>query len=111
MQQMADTPEPTDAKTLLDLVKHFTTLNTGTIVIAATVFDKFHNPALGRHLFVWAFVFLICSLTSCVALLMAPERILLRRNRLLYRWVGISFVLGILFLWFFTFSNLNTAIK
>jgi len=103
--------EPNDAKTRIELVKHFTTLNTGTIVIAATLFDKFNHPFFRRRLLVWSFVFLINSLTSSVALLMAPDRITLPRNRRLYIWVGVSFVLGILFLWFFTFFNLQAGIS
>ena len=102
-----DKPEHDDAKTRIELAKHFTTLSTGTIVLAATLFDKFSHPFLGRQLFVWSFVCLINSLTGGVALLMAPERITRRRNVLLYRWVGISFVLGILLLYYFAYTNLK----
>jgi|HubBroStandDraft_6_1064221.scaffolds.fasta_scaffold546610_2 hypothetical protein len=95
-------------RTRIDLLKHFTTLNAGTIVTASALFEKLGRPFYGRRALVLAFLFLFMSPMLCIASLMKHEH--LGRDRAcsaVFQLVGYLFISGIGCLAVFSVSNLQ----
>jgi hypothetical protein len=83
-------------RTVLDVLKHITTLSTGTIVIASTFAEKV--PRSDKGTMVWAFVCLFSSLTTAISGLMWLEHADRRSHRFLCKFAGATLCAGILFL-------------
>jgi hypothetical protein len=89
-------------RTVLDVLKHITTLSTGTIVIASTFAEKLPRSD-NREPMVWAFLCLFCSLTTAVAGLMWLEHADRRSHRFLCKVAGATFCIGIVLIGWYAF--------
>jgi hypothetical protein len=95
-------------RTRIDLLKHFTTLNAGTIVIASALFERLERPFYGRRALVLAFLFLFMSLMLCIASLMKHEHLGTDRvYSAVFQLVGYLFISGIGCLAIFAVFNLR----
>jgi|ERR1039458_5723828 hypothetical protein len=101
-------------KVEIDVVKHFTTLNTGSIVLTATLLGQFHKPVVAPNLIALSLGFLLVSLIACVWYLWTPwsraERGQINDagNRIAFPLTGSAFLIGILCLAVFSYQNLRS---
>ena len=105
---MAEMDEAESRRIRIDILKHLSTLNTGSILIAGAMLEKFPHGAVLP--LACTFAALICSLATCVVLLIRPERILISGNRLLFLVACVLFIIGISFLSLFVFGGFELMI-
>jgi hypothetical protein len=89
-----------DVKSKIDVAKHLSTLNTGTIVVVATFWGKFPH-AVWTALVDYSVTFLLASLATCVIYLTWEPM----RFRWLLRVAGASFYVGTMLLGLFASVN------
>jgi hypothetical protein len=99
-------------RTVLDVLKHITTLSSGAIVIASTFADKF--PRSGdrggeREYMVWAFFLLFCSLTTAVGGLMWLEHADHWTHRFICKVSGAMFCFGIMLMGWYAFPLIRSS--
>lgn len=88
----------------VDVVKHLSTLNTGSILIVATFLDKLGKSVLHPERLAFSLLCLVCSLGACVIYLMTPwvqskqARVISILNSLLFLAACLLFFVGIMFL-------------
>lgn len=95
----------------IDVVKHISTLTTGSIVIVVTLADKLPKPLIHPGFLCWALALLVVSLACCVGYLVTPwsigepRQLVTLGNSLVFFAAGMFLLVGIALLAIFGLVN------